>query len=335
MAPEKEPSSSSQNSPEPRNLLYILLFAFGFLSGVFSSKARTPIHKSAQSGNPETEANEQRKDSPDEHGNAMASETNPPPAPPNKKKPYWYAKEFREWGMLTIEVIGVFGLFYYACTTVKMWHEMQEQTRIQRDAYISGQRPWMEITNVTSRGNSEIGGLSFSGFGHIPFPTARQTANMQLEISTKNIGHSVAELFVDFELFLPLWENQGPTAHGYSTGYANVVAAEKKRFCEESSKKEFPVKFMVFPEEPHVWDGGAQAIITPSVVNHLGNADVVLPVIIICANYRYPGSKDIFQTNALFEAFRNDNRSRFFTVGQNKPTGQFWLERNRGEDDAH
>jgi hypothetical protein len=336
------PSSSAQNSPEPRGLLYILLFSSGFLSAWFLSKRKTPIQQSPETIHPQSHTDDSRTQSRPRLPIAVRIESYPPSTVSEQENTARRRRNFREWRNFVATCLTALfagGLLVvtslYAKYTYNMWVEMQQQTRIQRDAYISGQRPWMEITNVSSRGKSDLGGLSFSGFGHLPFPTAGKTANIQLEISTKNIGHSVAELSVDFELFLPLWENQGPTGHGYSTGYANVVAAEKRRFCEESSKKEFPVKFMVFPEEPHIWYSGAQAIITPTVINHIGNADVVLPVVIVCANYRYPGSKDIFQTSALFEAFRNDNRLRFFTVGENMPANQFWLERNRTEDDAH
>jgi hypothetical protein len=335
------PSSSVQNSPESRSFRYIFFFSFGFLSAWFLSKRKTPGQQSAETIYPQTPTDDGRTQPQRPPPIAVRIESYPPATATAQESTDRRLRNLRDWGNLVATCLTALfagGLLVvtslYAKYTYEMWVEMQQQTRIQRDAYISGQRPWMKITNVTSRGNSELGGLSFSGFGHFPFPTVQKTATMQLEISTKNVGHSVAELFVDFELFLPLWENQGPTAHGYSTGYANVVANEKKRFCEESSKKEFPVRFMVFPEEPHIWDGGASAIISPGIINHLGNADVVLPVVIICANYRYPGAKDTFQTSALFEAFRNDDRSRFFTVGQNVPTNQFWLERNRSEDGA-
>jgi hypothetical protein len=42
LEPGREPSSSAQNSPEPKALVYILLSAFAFLSGWLFSKSRTP-----------------------------------------------------------------------------------------------------------------------------------------------------------------------------------------------------------------------------------------------------------------------------------------------------
>jgi hypothetical protein len=53
LAPEREPSSSSQNSPEPRGLLYILLSAFAFLSGWLLSKSHTPNEDAGKSASPQ------------------------------------------------------------------------------------------------------------------------------------------------------------------------------------------------------------------------------------------------------------------------------------------
>jgi len=117
----------------------------------------------------------------------MTSKTDSPPAPPNKNKPYWDADKFREWGVFGAEIIGLLGLFYYACTNVKMWHEMQAQTEIQhevlratRDQFQTDQRPHISIIGY------EIGDAKTKKkapvIGHPLFIT----------VFYKNVGKSVA-----------------------------------------------------------------------------------------------------------------------------------------------
>jgi len=53
LALEREPSSSSQNSSEPRGLLYILLSAFAFFSGWLLSKSRTPNEAGSETVSPQ------------------------------------------------------------------------------------------------------------------------------------------------------------------------------------------------------------------------------------------------------------------------------------------
>jgi hypothetical protein len=71
------------------------------------------------------------------------AETNLPPSPPDKEKTcYWYAQESLKWLTFGVEILGLVGLFYYACITVRMWREMQRQTSVQRDTYVGSQRSW-------------------------------------------------------------------------------------------------------------------------------------------------------------------------------------------------
>jgi hypothetical protein len=53
LAHETESSSSSQNSPEPRGLLYILLSAFAFLTGWSLAQLRTPNDDGSETIHPQ------------------------------------------------------------------------------------------------------------------------------------------------------------------------------------------------------------------------------------------------------------------------------------------
>jgi hypothetical protein len=68
-----------------------------------------------------------------------------PPPVTDKEKTRYQRKEFREWVTLIIEILGLFGLVYYACTTSKMWQEMQRQTKIQRETGINSERAWVGL----------------------------------------------------------------------------------------------------------------------------------------------------------------------------------------------
>ncbi len=63
----------------------------------------------------------------------------------------------------------------------------------------------------------------------------------------KNIGHSLAFVGADFELFFPAWKDN----------FEDIILAEENRFCDASAQKT-PNKYLsriVFPEEPLEWGG--------------------------------------------------------------------------------
>src|SRR5260370_7496077 len=56
---EREPSSSPQNPPEPRGLLYVLLAAFAFFSGWSLSRSRTQDEDGSEGGSPQDNTREE------------------------------------------------------------------------------------------------------------------------------------------------------------------------------------------------------------------------------------------------------------------------------------
>jgi hypothetical protein len=199
------------------------------------------------------------------------------------------------------------------------------------DTAIASLRPWIKITDVQTRGEGpEIPALSFQRGP--TWPIGEYQATLQLKISVKNIGHSPARLTVDFKLFFPLWEN----------GYSDVIYREKKGFCGEVAKKELKVdptlQIILFPEETHDWYGGGAALVDSKVVNHFsdrGMVPYILPVVAVCTNYQFGDSPAIYQTSALYEIFRKDDRTRFFEVSKEVPGSQIFLIRNEASDSAY
>jgi hypothetical protein len=193
------------------------------------------------------------------------------------------------------------------------------------------ERPWIKIVGVRTLGdNPIIPALSFQRIG--PTNAINQQATFQLVVSLKNVGHSVADVALRFELFLPLWD---------SGGYWNVISAEQKRFCDSPGGKaspDFYPKFVVFPDESFDWHGAAAGLITPGVTNHLVNhaeTGYILPVLMICANYRLRNLENAYQTRTIYEAFHVEDRTRFFNIGEGVPARRILLMRNEMADDAY
>jgi ElaB/YqjD/DUF883 family membrane-anchored ribosome-binding protein len=148
---------------------------------------------------------------------------------------------------------------------------VQQQTEIS-------ERPWIKITDAQTVGNGDIvPALSFqtSHFGGQNYTQA----TFQIQVSYRNIGHSVASTVVHFALFLPLWKN----------GYADVIAEEKKRFCEQTAKAPIDpaARIVLFPDDSHDWSAGPNHSITAENTNYFadmsGNqAPYILPVVAVC-----------------------------------------------------
>ena len=197
------------------------------------------------------------------------------------------------------------------------------------DSAVVSLRPWIKITDVQTRGEGTV--IPALSFQTSPAWSGASQATFQLQISLRNIGHSPARLTVNFELFLPLWEN----------GYSDVIYREKRRFCSKFAKNGLSVdpslQVILFPEEVHEWNGGGAAIVNSNVINYFsdrGYVPYVLPVVAVCTNYQFGDSPAIYQTSALYEVFRKDDRTRFFEVGKGVPASEIFLIRNEASDDA-
>jgi hypothetical protein len=210
-----------------------------------------------------------------------------------------------------------------------------ENNTAQKQLELS-ERPWIKIVDVKTLGNdSLIPALSFQGFGYGFFPSGNKQVTFQLTISLRNIGHSLAFVTADFELFLPAWTDK----------FEDTLLNEEKRFCDASAQKA-PNKYLnriVFPDEPLDWGGaGVQKVAPPmlpgNVLNHIpGDAkgDYILPTIIACANYTFPSSSHRYQTRTLFIVVHQENGVRFFRTGIDVPERNLRIIRDDIADDAY
>ena len=329
-------SSRSQKSPERPGLLEILFAsAWAFLLFRSFSKFSTPIRKSADAPNSDDSTND-RAENPGNYpsGGIGIAKTNCPPAPSqcnySKKKPKHWLKRWKPYVFL-LNVGTFIAVVWYACITKNMWQEMQSQTGIQRDAYVAAQRPWIKIIEVDTRGNSPIvPALSFQegmGAGK-PF----QQATFQLKVSVKNVGHSVAEVSVRPDLFLAPWSEGS---------FFEAVTKEQKSFCDSdygAARSGYYPSTIVFPEEPFDWYGAGSKISDSQIVSKFpetGNREFVVPVVIVCVDYRLKSLPSAYQTSAVYEVFRKDNRTRFFERGIGVPADKIFLVRDPQLDYAN
>lgn len=209
------------------------------------------------------------------------------------------------------------------------------------------ERPWIKILGLKTLGNNDlIPALSFQGFGHGPFPhVSSRAVTFQTKFSVKNVGHSVAEILDRHELYLPLWGN--------GEKFEDNILAEQRRFCDKSQPIEsnLPWGVILFPDEVSELGGGAMAPVTPERVDHLRQINpadsfppiikknqngYVIPVVIVCIDYRLAGSANkTYQTRAVFEIIRKDDRTRFFDVGVDSKERDIEVIRNQLGDAAY
>lgn len=217
---------------------------------------------------------------------------------------------------------------------------MQVQLELQ-------QRPWIKIIDVKPRGDFPIvGGLSFQKIGpYKDAPGTRVQSTIQIELSFSNIGHSVADVTPNVELFTPPFS---------TTEYWNRVSAEEQRFCGSQDMSAVTAqKVTVFPSElqPFVWYAGISTPVRPQSINHLPEGSGIVPALIVCVSYRHKGLPSSYQTRAVYEISRLDTHSRFFDIGDcdltpfrnapmtwckgGMPAKLLKLDRNNMGDDAY
>jgi hypothetical protein len=318
-------SSPSQNPEEPSGLLETLVAAFsGVLLGLFLSKASAPIQESKNSRRPTTQTDDTSQNA--EAGFPLTAIVPPTPEtsefsckPWHHKTPWW--KIILDVGML-LATAGAFGAAgYYAHISKKMWVEMQEQSRIQRNASINAERPWIKLIDVTTRGNNPL--VPALSFQHPQtWPKDRQQVTFQIDVSYRNVGRSVARVTVDFWLFLELWKN----------GYDDAIRKDGKEFCDSHTKVDRNLSVIAYPsDEPSHWDGAGANLVKEDNTNYFTDINpgigIIVPSVAVCINYQFGDSPEVYQTRAFYEIFRKDNRSRFFEVGRERPERDIFLVR--------
>jgi hypothetical protein len=214
---------------------------------------------------------------------------------------------------------------------IRATNEAAKSAHAAQQQLEASERPWIKIIDVQTRGNSQIvPALSFQSSPN--WPSGTQQATFQLDITYKNIGHSVARVTADFQLFLPFWKN----------GYSDVILADEKKFCDSVARvNPIPTLNVVnFPgDEPYHWTGSGAAIVNAESTNYFSDISPgvghILPVVAVCISYQFSDSPKVYQTRALYEVFRKDNRTRFFQVGVGMSARQVFLIRNPSGDAAY
>ncbi len=243
-----------------------------------------------------------------------------------------------QWIKLAIEIAMLFIVAAYAAVSAFQLVQMKNAADAAKSAAETAanqleltERPWIKITDVQTRSNNPI--IPALSFQKPPqWPSGTQQATFQLDISYKNVGRSVAKVSVDFKLFLPLWKD----------GYSNVILATEKSFCDSVSRINPDPNLQVinFPgDDPYHWYGGGAAIVNAETTNYFSDirpgVGHILPVVAVCVNYQFGESPKVYQTRALFEVFRKDNRTRFFEIGRGVPAHDIFLQRNASGDAAY
>jgi hypothetical protein len=314
LEPEKGSSSSSQNSPAPRGLLYTLLAAFAFLSGYFWSKSHTPISRSSDSINGHDSADDRTND-PSNHstGRICIAKTDGPPSPPgcdySKKEPKRWFKRWKPYVFL-LNLATFIAVVWYACITHSMWKEMQQQTSISQKQLETADRPWLKET-VTSTA---------------PFLANNGAFSWGVIIRVTNVGHSVATgVFAPAILIAPK-----------SGDYFDEPLAKLKDFCDKISNTRIdPSRYgvSIFPGD--YADITASPILFPNDVNHASFDDrgnkAVEPMLVGCIDYQFPASEKRHQTRFIYDVFDKSKpsaQSVFIAVGKTVPKDQIGLVRH-------
>jgi hypothetical protein len=148
LAPEREPSSSSQNSSEHHGLLYILLSAFAFFSGWSSAKLSAPnqdVSKTIPPQDTPTPESRQR-----EINSSIVSQITPTPSQQNQSNgrkedtPLW-----EKVAAITIAA-GTVGLLivniFLWCSTQKAADAAKDSVDLARKTAHFDQRAWLKFS---------------------------------------------------------------------------------------------------------------------------------------------------------------------------------------------
>lgn len=172
MAREKEPSSPAQGSPEPRGLLYILFSLFGFLLGRSLSRSRSQQRAGSMGENYER-VGQNKQPSPEIK---IRAELYTPESIERQK----VANDDRNYRMQKLLTIATWLTFLaaaiYAGINLKVWLEMQEQTRIQRNLFLNSERAWvgqsgpiwLEFFTGNDKRLASKTHITLENFGHSP-----------------------------------------------------------------------------------------------------------------------------------------------------------------------
>ncbi len=319
------PSSRPENSEEPSGLLRILWsFLFGFFAWSLFSRPRSDkqqeINTIRQTGEAQNQERHQQISL-----NVTVRDTEEVirerRADTDRQYSVQNSIRFAAWAAFIAASV-------YASISALQWRTAERQLELS-------ERPWIKIVDLKTLGNdSFIPALSFQGFGHGPFPQGNKLVTFQIEVSMKNIGHSRALVSTDFEMFLPPWKDN----------FEDIILAEEKRFCDASAKKEVDKYLvrLVFPDEPLKWGGATVKPVSPMIFSDTlarnpqdPSGNYILPIVVVCSNYRFQKSTTEYQTRAMFVISHEPTGIRFFSIGEDVPERGIRISRDEMADDAY
>jgi hypothetical protein len=295
LAAEKELLSSAQTPPQPRGLVYILFSVFGFLLGRSFSSSRshsTQEHVIAIRDNHKTE---RQNNQPPPEIKIRAELCTPEYV--ERQRAADNDRNYRLQKWLTIGTwLAFLAAAIYAGITLKIWHEMQVQTNVQRQAYVTAQRPWVKVKHRI------IKPLTFN----VP-AWKGPVASMLIEDTLENVGPTIA-------LNVFSWEDVIPINGDYTLRDAR---ARQNQWCDASRHRDINhlSGYMLFPKDPFVQNSTVgppmEAVIKAAEANSIGLPGKVGFVLVGCICYR-----------SSFEPTTNPFHETRFIYYLGKPDGE-------------
>lgn len=220
-------------SPQHRCIWWVVLGASLLLLSAlfwFGSDSSEQTRKDCKCGKTEVGSTTTEVNLP----SANSTDTSLPPT--NKRSSNQHAQKIHMWVTLGVEVIGLIALICYALTTAKMWKEMQQQTRIQRNTSINSERAWIGLDVPITLDAIELqstkmrikGHYSTRNFGHGPALKVMQSGNFVIPNASMETQTREANFFCDSSV-------------KFATGTVPVVG----------SKQPAPFGHTVFPGQGH------------------------------------------------------------------------------------
>jgi hypothetical protein len=180
----------NENKPEPRGLLYGLVYAFGLFSGWFLSKLHGPYHDSSSTQHPQDNTHDTTQVGQNiPYPIRVVIDASPPTPTPSKERE---AREERQEGRdkkrLRVEIWTFLALSLYAVVTGGMWwatkraadaardsaRVARDSVKQQRDLFQMDQQPYIGMIKIKLSALPEIG------------------QRPRFEISLQNLGKTAA-----------------------------------------------------------------------------------------------------------------------------------------------
>jgi hypothetical protein len=178
---EKDSSSSSQNSPDPRGFSYIFVSAFSILVCWFLSKSRTTVLRSANHIHHQNsiDSTRERGQKISDGPIRVAVESFPPPeSPPEERQREKQKKNLIKWAALFANILTLVAVAWYTLLTQKQLRVSSHSLQTTQEHFRIDERAWVGLEPVKPILRVPRSGKFGAGFDY--------------EIYLRNTGKSVA-----------------------------------------------------------------------------------------------------------------------------------------------